>query len=669
MNKCSEVIKPWYEVTPAQPFLLKPDKKSKRIYESRVDAFDIEAYTFKSDLGIHAVMYQWQYQSGLGSCYMGRTWTDFREFLSRYSCGYGNHEYIVVYVHNLSYEFQFLKGVIPVTDLFAKDKRTVVRFTSGRYEFRCSYVHSNMSLDVFTRRFKASHGKLSGSIDYRQEYWPDTPLDEQHVLYGANDVKGLVEALMNEMEGDADTNATIPLTSTGYVRREARAALRVIPKFYREDWKPSYAIYRLSRQAFRGGDTHANRYYAGKILTNVKSADRSSSYLDSLTMRKYPVGKWEERVPDFKNIEVLLTHKRPFLARVVLVNVSLKDIMFGAPYIPFDKVRGARNYAKDNGRILEADILETTVTDIDFKIICREYVFSFCQVKELYSSHYRYLPQSYVELVHKYYERKTALKGVEGDEIYYEKMKNRANSMYGLTAQNPVRDKYKFVDGLIEAELAIEENEYDGVKPLLPYVWGVWCTAHAREALHEAIHACGEGFVYCDTDSVKYVGECDLSAYNAKTQALAEERGSVAIDHAGAAHYMGVYEEDGDYERFITWGAKKYAYEKGGKVYITIAGVNKAIGAQELTDAGGLEALVPGFVFRAAAGQEASYNDLNTPLEYTRRDGVKITITSNLGLTDSTYTLGLSADYEALISQYCIDISKDNVYNEVVNNL
>lgn len=669
MIMASDVIYKADKVHPAAPNLLPPDKRSKRIYEKRVDAFDIEAYSFESpEFGKQAAMYQWQYQTGLGCCYIGRTWAEFVDFMRVYSSLYDVHSYIVTYVHNLSYEFQFLKSIVTVDDVFARDRRSIIKFTSGRFEFRCSYIHSNMSLDLFTRKYGAPHGKLVGEIDYNKEFWFDTPLDASRISYGANDVKGLVEAIMIEMEGDGDDNATIPLTSTGYVRREAREALRRTPIFYRPGWKPSYRIYRLCRQAFRGGDTHANRYYAGKILSNVKSADRSSSYLDSLTMRKYPVGDWMEEELSLRRLNQLIEHNRPFLMRAVFSNIRLKYPLWGCPYIPLDKVRGCRDYVNDNGRIISASILEMTITDIDFDIIQREYDFDYCDIRDLYSSKYQYLPPAYVELVQRYYLRKTELKGVQGSEVYYNKMKNRANSMYGLTAQNPVRDEYKFLGNQIVQVVAIEAQIYDKVKPMLPYAWGVWCTAHARYALHEAILAAGDGFVYCDTDSVKYIGECDLSSYNTTTREIAMERGSYAIDSMGAIHYMGVYEDDGKYDRFVTWGAKKYAYESNGKLHITIAGVNKSIGAQELDAAGGLEKLRPGYTFKAAAGLEAAYNDQLEPLEYIRHDGVKVLLSSNVALSPSTYTLGLSLEYEMLLSQYSTEVVKDNIYNDIMNN-
>ena len=120
----------------------------------------------------------------------------------------------------------------------------------------------------------------------------------------------------------------------------------------------------------------------------------------------------------------------------------------------------------------------------------------------------------------------------------------------------------------------------------------------------------GADFVYCDTDSVKYTGNVDWTAYNTARILECEESGSMATDPQGVTHYMGVFENEDRkdtgyaYRYFKTLGAKKYAYveEEGGNVHCTIAGVNKAKGGKELDENGGLSAFEEGFVFRKAGG-------------------------------------------------------------------
>ena len=112
---------------------------------------------------------------------------------------------------------------------------------------------------------------------------------------------------------------------------------------------------------------------------------------------------------------------------------------------------------------------------------------------------------------------------------------------------------------------------------------------------------------------------------------------------------MGVYEQEATADRFISWGAKKYAYCVGDDLKLTCAGVNKKIGAKELLKAGGLEAFKEGFVFKDAGGTESVYNDF-PEIDHYYVDGYKyIPITANVVIRPSEYTLGLADDYRRLL--------------------
>ena len=113
-------------------------------------------------------------------------------------------------------------------------------------------------------------------------------------------------------------------------------------------------------------------------------------------------------------------------------------------------------------------------------------------------------------------------------------------------------------------------------------------------------------------------------------------------------HYMGVFEPEDDYSEFCTLGAKKYVGRVHGKLECTIAGVNKKLGADELEKAGGITAFKEGFIFTSAGGLEAIYNDAPEIQEYTV-DGHDLQITSNVTLRPSTYTLGVTGEYEKLL--------------------
>ena len=80
----------------------------KRIeYINVVCAFDIETTTLV-DIE-QAFMYVWQMQLDTFTV-IGRTWEEFLQYTKRLSEMAGNRT-LVLYVHNLSFEFEFLQGI------------------------------------------------------------------------------------------------------------------------------------------------------------------------------------------------------------------------------------------------------------------------------------------------------------------------------------------------------------------------------------------------------------------------------------------------------------------------------------------------------------------------------------------------------------------------------
>lgn len=230
-----------------------------------------------------------------------------------------------------------------------------------------------------------------------------------------------------------------------------------------------------------------------------------------------------------------------------------------------------------------------------------------------------------------------------------------------MSAQDPVKQNILFINAAFEEqhddpeELLAKSNR----KAFQSYAWGVWVTAWARYRLEEGLKlAHGDPddpnspqFLYCDTDSVKYTGYIDWGAYNRKRIRDSYKNLVYAEDAKGEAHYMGVYEIEHDMYEFCTLGAKKYVSRETptAPLTCTIAGVNKQKGAAELEAAGGITAFKPGFIFRDAAGLEAIYND-NPEIGKIAIDGHELEITPNTCLKPTTYTLGLSAEYERLLN-------------------
>lgn len=457
-------------------------------------------------------------------------------------------------------------------------------------------------------------------------------------------------------------------------RRDIKKALE--PK---REWVqkliPPLDTYLMLREAFRGGDTHASRFYSGRILPGpIRSVDRSSSYPDVQCNGRFPVSEfYNPPEKDAHSLPALISKMkkdRAIIARIAFHGIRLHDPFNPVPYIADDKCRNVCRAEYDNGRIMAAEYLETTITDKDLYIIMHDYDYEGIDVQKWQYARYGPLPQEMKNVIIDYYVRKTELKGVEGMEIYYDKSKNKLNGIFGCSSQDPVRltVQYRskpedpaegnYVDGaMIDGEFhpgSLEEYIeilLDQARPVMPYQWGVWTTSLARLELRELIWTCAEKFIYCDTDSVYFWGDVDFTEYNERHKKSSVENRACATDPAGITHYMGIVEEDtknGPYQEFKTLGAKKYAYrDRKGTLHITISGVVKDDGAKELEAAGGLKALEPGFVFRDAGGQDIIYQD--EPIGEIELDGRILYVGTGAVIVDSTYSVSLGNTYAELL--------------------
>ena len=81
-----------------------------RKYKDAICAFDIE--TTNDAESMQAFMYHWQFQLNEMTV-TGRTWEEFSRFMGGLAEHLKPEEYLVIFVHNLSFEFQFLRGIYP----------------------------------------------------------------------------------------------------------------------------------------------------------------------------------------------------------------------------------------------------------------------------------------------------------------------------------------------------------------------------------------------------------------------------------------------------------------------------------------------------------------------------------------------------------------------------
>lgn len=651
----------------------KGSKKAKG-YKNCLCAFDIET-TRMEDIE-QSIMYIWQFSIlFLDDLHIdtiiGRTWTEFELFLDQLMND-DNYAYYMIFVHNLSYEFQFLRGIYTFSpdEVFAIKSRKILKCEMlERFEFRCSYLQTNMSLNTFTSKMKVEHQKLSGEkFNYEKKRFPWTELTDYEIKYSIYDTIGLVEAMYKRMILSNDNLYTLPLTSTGYVRRETKKAMYGWSRKHKDIF-PTIEVFDLLEEAFRGGDTHANRYYSGTVIRadgkkilGIGSYDRSSSYPDVILNCVFPMTRFVYIGSITENdIEKKLDRGKALLFRCKITGIEQIDKFYGAPYLSYSKCRNVSRERLDNGRILSAEYVETTITDIDYEIMKREYKWKGFEIAECYESKYGTLPEPLKGIFRKYYTDKTELKGIVEQELFYNLQKALLNAGYGMMVQSPVKQSLIFTESE-ENIYTVDENvsretlltKYNRTA-FLPYQWGVWVTAWARLRLKEGINIVGDRYVYSDTDSVKYIkvrgDNIDelFNRYNSERKKQSITNSAYATDCHSIKHYMGVFEYEDTYTEFSTIGAKKYVYRtKDGKLHATIAGVNKKLAPDELEEHGGIEAFKTGFTFLRSGGTESVYNDVPYG-DFTVENHV-LKITQNVVIRPSTYTIGITDEYRRILA-------------------
>lgn len=367
--------------------------------------------------------------------------------------------------------------------------------------------------------------------------------------------------------------------------------------------------YNQLKNAFQGGFTHANPWYANRVCNNVTSFDFTSSYPAVMVAEKFPMSRGEY-------IDITSTEQ-------FYKNIELYCCLFDIEFTEIESTVTFENYISSsrcwtlekpqvaNGRVVRASLLRTTITEQDFLIIRKMYRWKTCRVGNFCRYQKFYLPTDFVKSVLKLYSDKTTLKNVSGKEIEYLAAKEQLNACYGMTVTDPVRPVIKYVNDWPKEPP--KPDVINGVKDynddssrFLCYQWGVWITAYARRNLFSGILECGNDYVYADTDSIKIMNPDDHLQYIEKYNKMITEQLNRACKHhgidpeltrpktiKGTPKPLGVWDFDGEYARFKTLGAKRYMFEYSldernkehrGELSITVSGLNKNVCVPFLCD-------------------------------------------------------------------------------------
>lgn len=590
-----------------------PSKRGKNIkYRQSVISFDIETTSYVEYKTVkhrdgtktkevdrkHAWMYLADFcNEGIHFTY--RTWNGVKEYLDSLSRQLDKNERYIIWVHNLSFEFQFMKAFLKLTEVFCRKSHNVLRCVYKNIEFRDTLALSNCKLERLAINEKLPVQKLVGDLDYSLIRHQSTPISEKELAYQHNDTEIVYYYILKKVKEYGRVEA-IPMTSTGEVRelfrrelgKEGLEKMHNLVVLYSAH---SMELQNLLIQIYAGAYTHCNYQAIAQILYDLECDDIASSYPYQMVSKKYPT-IWF-KMKENTNLYNLFSKYSP-LDYAVACEVEFYNFVSKHCHniISHHKcMKISEDYIEDNGRIVSASYIKLAVNEIDLMNIVDFYNFDGCKISNVYLSKKEYLPKELVAIVLKLFKAKTELKGIEEEEENYMRSKQRINGVYGSAVFN-ILDSGTYFDEESNYKFLKDEKTFKDFKDYTnnpnQYLWysiGVWVTSYARRQVLTPIKKMSENAIYCDTDSVKgksakryrklwkhlnaQVRQEFLDAMNFHKFSPVDY---TFIDKHGVEHFMGVFEKEEPYKRFKSLGSKRYLVEYyDGRMSSTVAGAPK----------------------------------------------------------------------------------------------
>lgn len=580
-------LKDWLYSQEVKLYTIKQGKFSNNYWDLKC-GFDIETTTYID----RAYMYIWQI--GINNkAFYGNTWEEFNDCLNIINCyiDYLNRQkakekhkkeikaQAICFIHNIAFEWQFVRKEIPVTYVFLKSLREPLYFESDNIKFLDSFQITHMSLAKLAKRYCTTQ-KMVGDIDYTilRNATDGKNLTDKEKKYCENDVLILCEFAEYYFNKYISNNELI-YTETSIVRHSLKKAFKEQNQITKQDifemYPKSFNEYLMYMEyLFAGGWVKSSVDAFGKILSNIKCKDITSSYPAQIAHRYYPTSKFKSIKIDSKQMFNNMLNRYCCILDVTLFNVkktTIHSIISTSKIVNNDIGR----ILVDNGRIAEVEKVRLLMTELDWDIFNKFYEYDkFKIVINSFKIAVRgKLPSYVVSTMLDAYERKEELKLQDKD---YFNEKCFVNMFYGCFVTKIHKFNYIFKDGSITKEL---NDYYKQIRSsVLSPFWGIWCTSWARYQELSAVYANADCVVYGDTDSVKGHDMPDDYFNNYNTEQIEKnkklcEKYNKNFD---LIKELGCWDSEPTYQLFKTIGCKRYiGFDENNKLSVTIAGVPK----------------------------------------------------------------------------------------------
>lgn len=416
---------------------------------------------------------------------------------------------------------------------------------NGIIELKDACLLFSTSLANFIKNTCPEFPKLVGTYDYKKYRLVEGDFTDIEKLYCESDIKGFaigMYRIQKEFLNDFGMDILSSYTAGSFAMKFAKTKIDDIENLFPEIVFP--------REFVAGGRTYLNPDYANKVVEGITTVDANSFYPSIMVNSKLPWGRQHRDNMNSKQLKEYLKHNpdKYIFAKLLQGVVEYEGVY--SPITTLDNL-GARIYptlaGASDGIYLDDNILR------DNKLMHDGCIFE-CRVFEGKIGIFEYMREVF-QLKNQY--KKSGKFGLELA------VKIILNSSYGKFIQRDLVKEYDFFDGVIE-----ETGSKTQLKGWYLYPpMGAAITANCRYELTKFMNELGERFIYCDTDSLTFVGEppktiplgLELGEWKEENTPTGIRSDGKEIPKSGQA---------------IFFQRKTYAKELNNKVEITFCGIS-----------------------------------------------------------------------------------------------
>lgn len=406
----------------------------------------------------------------------------------------------VIYFHNLSFDGEFLLWFLlengyEYDEEIKNDKtfRSIIDETGSIYsitikhnvkaitEFRCSYKLFPKSISDIGKLVGIE--KLNETHNYEEikNYHSIEELPEEEIKYITNDVRIMIE-LIKYLQEKGVKGITM---STSAYKNWLKDKYTLCKNQMKKDTNEE--IVEIVRKSYRGGITKVNPKYAGIEFNDVISFDVNSLYPSVMYENPMPIG--EGKI--YKSVEEGRNDNRHLFIIVAFVQYAQVRTGMHAFIGNTSGFSYARKYSYD-------DVLENKMVYL--------WLDEFNLFKLVYDGQYEILKvvgwKKANFVFNDYIDRWYKVKENARNDVERSLAKLMLNSLYGKFGMNDSRIT-KLPVGVGDTIIyhTLDNNTTYYYKEIASYI-----TSKARCKLASFMNRCGDNFLYCDTDSVYYIG-------------------------------------------------------------------------------------------------------------------------------------------------------------------